>query len=226
MPEWIPGAIDEIYPGPADPILTGGQAPSLQHREYSIASLPGDGGVELIVRLRHLDDGTFGLGSGWLCTEAEVGAPIGLRLRANSGFAPPSDETPMILVGNGTGIAGLRAHIKARPTGTRNWLIFGERNSAHDALLGQEIAEWIASGHLERCDLVFSRDGEGPRYVADAIDVAQDEVLTWVMAGAAIYVCVSLSGMAGDVDTTLARILDREILDDLIDQGSYRRDVY
>ncbi|TZG27805.1 sulfite reductase subunit alpha [Sphingomonas montanisoli] len=226
LPNWIPGAIAEIYPGPAEPILTGGEAPTLPHREYSIASLPGDGGIELVIRLRHLEDGTYGLGSGWLCNEAPIGAAIGMRLRANSGFAPPADDVPMILIGNGTGIAGLRAHIKARPAGTRNWLIFGERNSAHDSLLGTEIAEWIASGHLERCDLVFSRDGEGPRYVADQIDVAQDEILTWVMAGGAIYVCGSLSGMAGDVDTTLARILDREILDDLVDQGRYRRDVY
>ncbi len=226
LPAWIPGAIVEVYPGPADAVIDATPHGTLPHREYSIASIPADGGVELVVRLRQLDDGGLGLGSGWLCDTAQTGQRVAIRLRENSGFAPPADDVPMIMVGNGSGIAGLRAHIKARPAGTRNWLIFGERNSAHDSLMGGEIAGWIGTGHLERCDLVFSRDGETTRYVSHQIGEAAEQLLDWILAGAAIYVCGSIKGMASDVDAELSRVLGVEVLDAMIADGRYRRDVY
>jgi sulfite reductase (NADPH) flavoprotein alpha-component len=231
LPGWEPGAIVEIYPGPAEEVIgdetsVAASAPPQPHREYSIASIPSDGGAELVVRLRELGDGGLGLGSGWLCRTAPKGVRIAMRIRENSGFAPPPHPVPMIMIGNGSGIAGLRSHIKARPADTRNWLIFGERNSAYDSLMGAEIADWIATGHLERCDLVFSRDGERTRYVRHALAEAHDQVMDWVLAGCAIYVCGSLKGMAGDVDEELVTILGRDVVDAMIADGRYRRDVY
>src|SRR5690606_33429193 len=77
----------------------------LPHREYSIASLPGDGTLQLLVRQMQRPDGTPGIGSGWLCLHAAPGDGVGLRIRANPNFHPPADDRPMLLVGNGTGIA-------------------------------------------------------------------------------------------------------------------------
>ena len=42
-------------------------------REYSIASLPDCGRMELLVRKAVKDDGSLGLGSGWLTQDCTVG---------------------------------------------------------------------------------------------------------------------------------------------------------
>jgi sulfite reductase (NADPH) flavoprotein alpha-component len=121
--------------------------PPLPHREYSIASLPADGGVELLVRAMTRADGKPGLGSGWLTAHAAEGAEIAARVRTNRAFHGPEDDRPLILIGNGTGLAGLRAHLKAREAASsvarhRNWLVFGERTSAHDYFHRDEIEAW------------------------------------------------------------------------------------
>lgn len=200
----------------------------LPHREYSIASLPGDGALHLLVRLMHHQDGTVGLGSGWLCRHAQPGDAIALRIRRNPNFHPPATDVPMILIGNGTGLAGLRAHLKARALAgaTRNWLLFGERQRAHDVFFADELAAWQAQGVLPHLDLTFSRDGDAQRYVQHALQAHADRLRQWVAEGAAIYVCGSLAGMAPDVDATLRRILGEDKAEDLRIAGRYRRDVY
>jgi sulfite reductase (NADPH) flavoprotein alpha-component len=219
--EWRAGDLVEV--GPRD---EAGEL--LAHREYSIASLPEDGGLELVVRQMRHPDGTPGLGSGWLTERAQPGALIDLRIRVNGGFHPPAAETPLILIGNGTGIAGLRAHLKARAAigAGRNWLLFGERTRAHDALFADEIQAWSAQGMLARVDLAYSRDAGAPRYVQDCLSAAEGALLDWVGQGAAIYVCGSLEGMAGGVAEVLERVLGRERVDDLVAAGRLRRDVY
>lgn len=129
-------------------------------REYSIASIASDGVLELIVRQERHPDGSLGLGSGWLTEHATLGSGISLRLRRNSGFHLPQAPAPLILLGNGTGLAGLRSLLKARIADgqQRNWLLFGERNIAHDYLCQDELQGWLASGDLALLDLAFSRD--------------------------------------------------------------------
>src|SRR5690606_5068063 len=107
-------------------------------------SLPADGAVHLLVRQMRAADGALGLGSGWLTHTAQAGQRIDLRVRANRNFHPPADARPLILVGNGTGLAGLRALIKARRGAGhgRNWLVFGERNAAHDWFCRDELEQW------------------------------------------------------------------------------------
>ncbi|GAB7546238.1 sulfite reductase flavoprotein subunit alpha [Cupriavidus sp. 8B] len=202
--------------------------PLLPHREYSIASLPGDGQLDLLVRQTRHDDGRLGLASGWLTAHAEPGAGIALRIRTNRGFHPPTDDRPLILIGNGTGLAGLRAHLKARAAAGhhRNWLLFGERTAEHDAFHHLELAAWQADGVLQRLDLVYSRDGGALHYVQDAVRASADALREWIEAGAAIYVCGSLKGMAGGVNAALSEVLGEEALLRLGEQGRYRRDVY
>jgi sulfite reductase (NADPH) flavoprotein alpha-component len=176
----------------------------------------------------HRPDGEVGLGSGWLTAGAKVGEDIALRVRINSNFHAPEADVPLILIGNGTGIAGLRASLKARIAAARhrNWLIFGERNAAHDRFYGEELAGWRADGQLERLDLVFSRDQPERRYVQDCVRECADDVRRWVADGAAIYICGSLQGMAPAVDAALTDILGADTLETLATTGRYRRDVY
>lgn len=200
----------------------------LPHREYSIASLPADGTIHLLVREMRRPDGEPGLGSGWLTAGAKIGEDIALRVRANPNFHAPTENVPLILIGNGTGIAGLRAVLKSRITQGhhRNWLIFGERNAAHDRFYGDEIEQWQARAQLERIDLVFSRDQSERRYVQHRVGECADELRRWVADGAAIYICGSLQGMAPAVDAALSEALGVDKLEELAIAGRYRRDVY
>jgi len=200
----------------------------LAMREYSIASIPDDGLLQLIVRQELHPDGSLGLGSGWLTEHAALGGAISLRVRRNSSFHLPADPGPMILIGNGTGLAGLRSLLKARIAQgeTRNWLLFGERNLAHDFHCGAELNGWLASGGLARLDVAFSRDQTQKVYVQDRLLEAGDELQRWLAEGASIYICGSLEGMATGVDGTLNALLGEQGVQALIEQGRYRRDVY
>lgn len=202
--------------------------PLLPHREYSIASVPGDGGLQLLVREARHADGRLGLGSGWLCQHAVVGGEVALRIRSNPSFHGPVHSTPLILIGNGTGLAGLRAHLRERAgmPGSRNWLLFGERRQSADYFFQQEIEHWLASGHLERLDLAFSRDQPEKRYVQHLLRDAGDELRRWIDAGAALYVCGSLEGMGREVQQILVGLLGEAALNQLSEQGRYRRDLY
>ncbi|WP_460131530.1 PepSY domain-containing protein [Pseudomonas sp. S1_E04] len=197
-------------------------------REYSIASIASDGVLELIVRQERHPDGSLGLGSGWLTEYAAIGSGVSLRLRRNSGFHLPDAPVPLILLGNGTGLAGLRSLLKARIADgqQRNWLVFGERNIAHDFLCRDELLGWLASGDLALLDLAFSRDQEEKIYVQDRLRESEDVLRKWLADGAGIYVCGSLQGMATGVDQVLRDVLGSEAVERLIEQGRYRRDVY
>ncbi|WP_394561552.1 PepSY domain-containing protein [Aquipseudomonas alcaligenes] len=200
----------------------------LGSREYSIASLASDGVLELIVRQERRSDGELGLGSGWLTEYLRVGAALQARLRSNGSFHLPKDERPLILIGNGTGLAGLRALLRARRVAglTRNWLLFGERNRAHDYYCGAELDAALASGELQRLDLAFSRDQQEKVYVQDLLRQQAEELRRWLDDGAALYVCGSLEGMAGGVDAVLHDLLGADAVQTLVEEGRYRRDVY
>jgi sulfite reductase (NADPH) flavoprotein alpha-component len=200
----------------------------LPHREYSIASIPEDGDLRLLVRLAQRSDGEHGLGSGWLCLHAPPEATIRLRIRSNPGFHPAPDDAPLILIGNGTGIAGLRAHLAQRALqgGNRVWLLFGERRREHDLHYADELDVWTRNGVLARADFAFSRDSVHPRYVQDALREAGDTLRTWIDDGAHLRVCGSAAGMATGVDDALRDILGDATVDALRRDGRYRRDVY
>ena len=200
----------------------------LSLREYSIASIPEDGQLQLIVRQERHADGSLGLGSGWLTEYAAVGSAISLRIRRNSGFHLPAEPRPLILLGNGTGLAGLRSLLKARIAKGQqpNWLFFGERNAEHDFYCRDELQDWLAKGDLTRLDLAFSRDQAQKIYVQDRLREAAEDVRQWLADGAAIYICGSLQGMAAGVDQALIDIVGAEAVEQLIEEGRYRRDVY
>ncbi|MGE7958656.1 PepSY domain-containing protein [Pseudomonas sp. NPDC089530] len=200
----------------------------LAMREYSIASIASDGQLELLVRQERRANGSLGIGSGWLTEHAPLGSAIGLRVRRNSGFHLPAEPCPLILLGNGTGLAGLRSLLKARIAAGQqdNWLIFGERNAEHDFYCKDELQEWLTAGDLKRLDLAFSRDQAGKIYVQDRLRQQAERLKQWLADGAVIYICGSLQGMASGVDQALEDMLGAEAVERLIEQGRYRRDVY
>ena len=217
--DWQAGDLLEVLPG---------NHAEAAVREYSIASLPANGVLELLVRQERHPDGSLGLGSGWLTAGAALQQPLLARLRRNSGFHAPEADCPLILIGNGTGLAGLRSLLKQRIGAgqSRNWLLFGERNAAHDFYCREELDGWLASGELARLDLAFSRDQAAKVYVQDRLRMAAGHLRSWVAEGAAIYVCGSLDGMASGVDAVLREVLGDVQVETLIEEGRYRRDVY
>jgi sulfite reductase (NADPH) flavoprotein alpha-component len=221
LPEWEAGDLAQVQvPGAAEP------------REYSVASLPSDGRLHLLARQHRHADGSLGLASGWLTAQAAVGDEVALRLRVHQHFRIGDNaQRPLVLIGSGTGLAGLRAHLKARaaqPAATRApaWLLFGERQAAHDSFHGDELQAWLRDGVLARLDRVYSRDGGEQRYVQHRLAAQAQAVRRWVSDGAAIYVCGSLAGMGQDVHATLTEVLGAGTVAQLAEQGRYRRDVY
>jgi len=219
LPAWQSGDLVQVA-APADPD---------RPREYSIASIPADGRVHLLVRLHRHGDGSHGLASGWLTQQAAEGAMVRLRLREHRRFRLEANAVrPLVLIGNGSGIAGLRGHLKARIAAgqARNWLLFGERDPAHDAFYREELEAWQRAGMLPRLDLAWSRGPDGKDYVQDLLMRQADTLQAWVAEGAAIYVCGSLEGMAAGVDRALREIVTEEGMVEMSRQGRYRRDVY
>ena len=90
----------------------------------------------------------------------------------------------------------------------------------------RHVQGWLASGDLARLDLAFSRDQAQKIYVQDRLREAAEDVRQWLADGAAIYICGSLQGMAAGVDQALIDIVGAEAVEQLIEEGRYRRDVY
>ncbi|WP_206240744.1 sulfite reductase flavoprotein subunit alpha [Novosphingobium terrae] len=200
----------------------------LPHREYSIASIPADGSVHLLVRQASDENGKLGLGSGWLTAFAPLGGEIAMRLHANVNFRAPADPAPMVLIGNGTGLAGLRAHLRHRAAHGigESWLMLGERNAAHDAFHEAELLAAVSAGSLTRLDRTWSRDAGDGRYVQALLADHAEELRAWVQRGASIYVCGSLKGMAPAVDAALRAALGDETVEAMMEEGRYKRDIY
>lgn len=200
----------------------------LRPRDYSIASLPADGHLALLVRQGRSANGGIGLAAGWLTRHAAERGRIALRIRSNPNFHALPEDAPMILIGNGTGLAGLRALLRERIAQGRfeNWLLFGERQRSRDFYYAEELQAALAAGQLAHLDLAFSRDQETPRYVQHLLEENAARLADWVSRGAVIHVCGSLAGMASGVHAALVAALGDAGVMALIDAGRYRRDVY
>lgn len=203
------------------------QLPNLPSREYSIASIPQENQLQLVVRQKH-DVNGLGLGSGWLTEHTTIDSTILMRIRTNPSFHLITDNRPIILLGNGTGIAGLLSLLKQREQlgFKQNWLIFGERNASIDYFYQAQITTWLENSHLQHVDLAFSRDQEQRIYVQHKMREHAQRLQDWIAQDAVIYVCGSIDGMASGVDQALTDILGEEQINILRQNDRYRRDVY
>ncbi|MBJ2153654.1 sulfite reductase subunit alpha [Paracoccus sp. IB05] len=220
LPDWRAGDIAEIsIPTQDGPV----------RRDYSLASLPVSGRAELILREVISREGRPGLGSHWLCRQLGEGDAIDLSIRANPGFHAADDAMPMLLIGNGSGLAGLLAHLRHRVAQKASgpvWLIHGERSPDHDAVFTEELSGLVAIGGLARLDRSFSRGGEGPRYVQHILRAAATEVRAHVAAGGGIWICGRREGMATDVQQALEDVLGQDETARLMTERRLRRDIY
>jgi sulfite reductase (NADPH) flavoprotein alpha-component len=191
----------------------------LQPRLYSISSSPKAhaGQVHLTVgAVRYEKDGRprKGVCSTFLADRAQPGATrVGIYVHSNKAFRPPANgDTPMIMVGPGTGIAPFRAFLADRHASGakgRNWLFFGDQRAATDFLYREELATLIRDGVLTRLDTAFSRDQAEKIYVQQRMVENASELYAWLEQGAHFYVCGDASRMAKDVDVALHQVIER-----------------
>jgi len=143
-----------------------------------------------------------------------VGESIPCYFHPNKNFKLPEDsQTPVIMVGPGTGIAPFRAFIEERKaTGAagKNWLFFGDRSSKTDYLYGEEWEQYRKDGLLTDLDLAWSRDQSEKEYVQHKMLAKGKELFAWLQDGASFYVCGDASRMAKDVDSALRQIAQSE----------------
>jgi sulfite reductase alpha subunit-like flavoprotein len=168
------------------------------------------------------------------------GDRVAVYLQPSSNFRIPSQsQTPMIMIGPGTGIAPFRGFLQERRalghTGP-NWLFFGEQHAATDFYYREEIQAMHADGLLTEMDLAFSRDQQEKVYVQHLMRKRGAELWSWLQDGAQLYVCGSADPMAKDVDRALCEIaaehgnLDPDAATAYVQELSadkrYHRDVY
>jgi len=188
----------------------------LQSRAYSISSClerhPGEVHLTIAsVRYGDAERAKQGVCSCFLADRTDADSRIGIWVKPNKNFRlPPDPETPVIMVGPGTGIAPFLGFLQRREfeaTGGNNWLFFGDRNAATDFLYRDQLEGWLDSGLLTRLDLAFSRDQAEKVYVQDRMRESGAELFAWLEAGARFYVCGDAYRMAKDVDRALHDII-------------------
>lgn len=160
-------------------------------------------------------------------------------IHKNNNFRLPNDETDIIMIGPGTGIAPFRSFLAERDVigaDGKNWLFFGEQHFVHDFYYQTEIQEWLTTGVLTKLDTAFSRDQERKIYVQDRIREKAKEFNFWLENGASIYICGQKNPMSQDVENAIVEVIAKErniseneakqILEELENQGKYQKDVY
>lgn len=219
--------------------------PKLTPRLYSISSSPSTHTGEVhttvaVVRYSSLNRERGGVCSTLIADRVPVGERAPMYIQPNKRFRLPADRSvPVIMIGPGTGIAPFRAFLhERRATGAtgRNWLFFGERNSATDFLYREELEAMVGDGHLARLDTAFSRDLDRKAYVQDRLLEQAPQFWSWLQDGASVYVCGDATRMAKDVETALHTIAEmqggmsrekaKEFVIHLKDERRYHRDVY
>ena len=221
-----------------------GSLHKLSPRSYSIASskAANPGEVHLTVaavRYEAFGSQHWGAASTYLADRIDEGDTVPVFIEPNARFRLPDDDTAIIMIGPGTGVAPFRAFVEERAergaTG-ENWLIFGDRNLSSDFLYQLEWQRHLKQGHVQRLDVAFSRDQSEKFYVQQRIRENAAEIFSWLERGAVIYVCGDAKRMAGDVDDALREVLmsqaglnneDAQLhLRQLRRDGRYQRDVY
>ncbi|MER7039755.1 bifunctional nitrate reductase/sulfite reductase flavoprotein subunit alpha [Streptomyces microflavus] len=188
----------------------------LQPRLYSISSSPLTHPAEVRVTVSVVRY-TTGLGrdrkgvcSTYLADCADDG-PVQVYVQRSPHFRPPAGSTtPMIMIGPGTGVAPFIGFLEdrlARGHTGPNWLFFGEQHEATDFYYREDLEDFVASGHLDRLDVAFSRDQRNKVYVQDRMREHGPRLWRWLQDGAHLYVCGDAGRMAKDVDRALHEIV-------------------
>jgi sulfite reductase (NADPH) flavoprotein alpha-component len=217
----------------------------LQPRLYSIASSPlvTPSQVHLTVDSVRYDIAgrrRLGVASTFLADRLKPGTAARVYVQKAHGFALPANgDTPIIMVGPGTGVAPFRSFLwqrKAAKAKGKAWLFFGHQHEATDFLYRDELEAFLADGTLSRLSTAWSRDAAHKVYVQDRMLEAGPELWAWLRDGAHFYVCGDAKRMAKDVETALGEISSRggqmseagarDFIAELKSTGRYQADVY
>lgn len=227
------------------PIEFVGLLKKMAPRLYSISSSPTAhvGQVHLTINVvRHQSHGRSrkGVCSTFLADRVGAETSVPVFVQTSHGFRLPANgDTPVIMIGPGTGVAPFRAFLhERRAIGAkgRNWLVFGEQRSTLDFYYRDELEPMLADGHLTRLDTAFSRDQTEKIYVQQRLAERAADLWDWLQQGAHVYVCGDASRMAKDVDAALHLAIANagglgpdgavEFVKKLKADKRYQRDVY
>ncbi|QGQ47672.1 assimilatory sulfite reductase (NADPH) flavoprotein subunit [Metabacillus sediminilitoris] len=176
-----------------------------------------------------------------LCAERlQPGDTLPVYIQHNQNFKlPENPDTPIIMVGPGTGIAPFRSFMQEREeigAEGKSWVFFGDQHFVTDFLYQTEWQKWLKDGVLSKMDVAFSRDTEEKVYVQHRMLENSKELFQWLQEGAVVYICGDEKNMAHDVHNTLLDIIEKEgsmnrdqaveFLADMQQQKRYQRDVY
>lgn len=176
-----------------------------------------------------------------LCAERlQPGDTLPVYIQHNQNFKLPSNpETPIIMVGPGTGVAPFRSFMQEREevgAEGKSWMFFGDQHFVTDFLYQREWQQWLKDGVLTKMDVAFSRDTAEKVYVQHRMKEHSKELFEWLEEGAVVYICGDEKHMAHDVHNTLIDIIEQEgnvsreqaeqYLADMQQQKRYQRDVY
>ncbi|MFD9625539.1 assimilatory sulfite reductase (NADPH) flavoprotein subunit [Peribacillus muralis] len=176
-----------------------------------------------------------------LCADRlQPGDKLPVYIQHNQNFKQPVDEnTPIIMIGPGTGVAPFRSFIQEREETEargKTWLFFGDQHFVTDFLYQTEWQKWLETGALTKMDVAFSRDTDEKVYVQNRMTEQSGELFQWLQDGAALYICGDEKNMAHDVHHTLIEIIEKEgrmshadaqaYLDEMQKNKRYQRDVY
>lgn len=217
----------------------------LPAREYSIASsyeaTPDEVHITVgAVRYEAHERTRKGVCSVQLAERIQPGDTLPIYLKKNPNFKFPFDEeTPVIMIGPGTGVAPFRSYMQEREElglSGNTWLFFGEQHFTTDFLYQTEWQAWLKDETLAKLDLAFSRDTEEKIYVQHRIAQQSELFYEWLQDGAAIYVCGDEKHMAKDVHDTIRSVIEQEgdmseadaeaYLTQMKQAKRYQRDVY
>ena len=214
-------------------------------RLYSIASSQAEVEEEVhltvgVVNYQYNNNERIGGASGFLGRRLEEGGNVRVFVEHNDNFRlPENPETPVIMIGPGTGVAPFRAFMQQREaleaTGD-NWMFFGDQTFTQDFLYQVEWQNYLKSGLLTKMDVAFSRDQAEKVYVQHRLKENAAEVFAWLERGAHLYVCGDANRMAKDVHQALIDIIAEqakqspeqaeEYLTNLRKAKRYQKDVY
>jgi len=217
----------------------------LQPRLYSVASslraYPDQ--VHFIVDVvRYESHGRIrkGVCSSFLAERADD-VPVPVFPSVAKHFHLPEDpNTPIIMIGPGTGVAPFRAYLQERKAAGapgKNWLFFGAQHEKCDFAYGDEFEAFVTEGLLTRLDCAWSRDQAQKVYVQHKMTENAAEIWKWIDAdGAYFFVCGDARRMAKDVDATLRKIVQEQggknveeanaYVEKLKNEKRYKKDVY
>ncbi|MFI0710218.1 bifunctional cytochrome P450/NADPH--P450 reductase [Streptomyces inhibens] len=211
--------------------------PPLRTRHYSLSSSPATDPRHADLMVSLLPGGT---GSTHLHTLRPGDTVLARVQPCREAFRlDPADDTPVILVAAGTGLAPFRGAVADRVAAGRTAparLYFGCDDPTADFLHAAELAAAEAAGALSVRPVFSARPEHGHRFVQHRIAAEAAEVWELLQAGARVYVCGDGSRMAPGVRAAFREVHGAHTgaspqeseawLRELTASGRYIEDVY